>query len=256
MGHKRLAFKFTPEIVFSLYDWYANGETDEWVAKQLGLNFKTYMYRKDHHPGAKAAAKYGRRKYREAKSNRNEFDDIVFGRLPPELKETWKMMKKEAKEPTGFQPIQHMEMRNKQILWVHAWVKSNFSVQKACTFLQIPQRLVTLWREQPAFKKLMEGMVEVKKDFIEDSLLGLIRRQNPLATVFAAKTQLRDRGYGEKTEVVGRIEHKHEIQQFIDLTDLDLPVDVQMLVMDAIERKKKRDEAPKPLLLESPNAQH
>ena len=256
MGHKRIDFKFTPAIVFQMYDWYANGENDEYVAKQLGLKIKTYHYRKDHHPGAKAAIKYGRIKYRESKANRSEFDDIVFGRLPQELKATWMMMKREAKEPTGFQPVQKMEQRQKQILWVHAWVKSNFSVQKACTFLQIPQRVVTLWREQPSFKKLMEGMVEIKKDFIEDSLLGLIRRQNPLATVFAAKTQLRDRGYGEKTEVVGRIEHRHEVQQFIDLTDLDLPVDVQMVIMDAIERKKKRDDAPKTLLLEFPNAQH
>jgi len=249
-GNFKIDFKFTPELVFAMYDWYSNGEDDNFVAKQLGLKLKTYLYRKSNHPGAKAAAKYGRLRYSESRSNRNDFDSIVFGRLPAELKETWLMLKKEAKKPTGSTPIQTMSMRQKQILWIHAWVKSNFSVQKACTFLQIPQSTVTMWQSAPAFKKLMEGMMEIKKDFIEDSLLGLIRRQNPIATVFAAKTQLRDRGYGEKTEVVGKIEHKHEMQYNIDLTELDLPVDVQMIIMDAIERKKKKDEEPKPLLLE------
>jgi hypothetical protein len=250
---KRLPFKFTPKIVFMVYDLYKKGANDSEVANALNLNVHTFIKRRDKHPGASAAAKYGRRAYRIERNNRAEFDDIILGKLPEELRDTWNRMKKESKNPTGLQPVQHMEMRQKQILWVHAWIKFRFNSNKACCFLQIPPRTVQNWREQESFRKLCEGMMEVKKDFVEDSLLGLIQQRNPLATVFAAKTLLRDRGYGEKTEVVGKIEHSHEHAHHmnIDLTELDLPVDVQMIVMDAIERRKKKlDDAPAPLVIE------
>lgn len=250
---KKIPFKFTAKMVFFIYDLYKSGKTDQEVALMLGLNHATYIRRRDAHPGAANAAKYGRRAYKKEKEHRADFDDIVLGKLPHELRDIWAMLKKEAKKPTGLQPIQHMEMRQKQILWVHAWIKFRFNIQRACAFLQIPARTVQLWKEQASFKKLMEGMMEVKKDFVEDNLLGLIQQRNPLATVFAAKTLLRDRGYGEKTEVVGSIEHKHDHAHHlnIDLSSLDLPIDVQMIVMEAIERRKKlEDDGIKPLILE------
>jgi hypothetical protein len=83
-------------------------------------------------------------------------------------------------------------------------------------------------------------------------LIGLIKRQNPMATVFAAKTLLKDRGYGEKHEVVGTVNHTHTHQQLnINLSELDLPLDIQMIVMEAIEKRQKHaDRGPTPLILE------
>jgi hypothetical protein len=245
-------FKWKAKDLFLLYDLYAGGMTDNEVADTFSMPLSTFIKRRDDHPGAAAAVKYGRKKYKQERDKKEDFDDLVIGRLPPELKEIWNRIKKERSNPTGPQPIQHMEMRHKQVLWVHAWVKNRFNARKACEFLQLPYRVVQLWKEQPQFKKLMDGMMDVKKDFVEDSLMSLIHARNPLATVFAAKTLLRDRGYGEKTEVVGSVQHNHNHEHVlnIDLSQLDLPVNIMMQVMDAIEKKRKQDEAPKPLILE------
>lgn len=245
-------FKWSAKMIFDVYELYAKGSTDSEVAGILNMPLKTFQRRKENHPGVSSAAKYGRRKHKRDRDNKDQFDDMVIGKLPPDLKIIWDRIKEERRNPTGPQPIQHMEMRHKQVLWVHAWVKFRFNARKACEFLQLPYRTIQLWRSQAQFKKLMEGMMEIKKDFVEDALMGLIQRQNPLATVFAAKTILRDRGYGEKHEIVGNISHQHNHEHVmnIDLSQLDLPTNIMMLVMDAIEKKKKIDASPKPLILE------
>jgi len=44
---------------------------------------------------------------------------------------------------------------------------------------------------------------EYKKDFIESKLIKLINEGDTAATIFAAKTQLKDRGYIERQEITG-----------------------------------------------------
>lgn len=237
------SFKFEAKDVFTIYDLYARGETDSSVASMLGMPERTYVDRKMRNPAVKSAAKYGRRKYKEQKELRNEFEDMVIGRLPTDLQEVWKKIKHEAKHRGDVrQPTQHMNMRAKQVLYLHAWVKSSFSSTKAAKFLGIPYATILRWKEDKDFEKLRGAMLELRKDFIEDGLMRLVRVGNHAATIFAAKSLLKDRGYGDETKVVGKIEHQHDhtVHAQIDLTELDLPVDVQMMVMEAIEKRHKK----------------
>ena len=61
-----------------------------------------------------------------------------------------------------------------------------------------------LWMEEDAeYKAAVADLKEYKKDFIESKLIKLINEGDTAATIFAAKTQLKDRGYIERTELTG-----------------------------------------------------
>ena len=55
----------------------------------------------------------------------------------------------------------------------------------------------------PEYKAAVADLKEYKKDFIESKLIKLINDGDTAATIFAAKTQLKDRGYIERTELTG-----------------------------------------------------
>lgn len=60
------------------------------------------------------------------------------------------------------------------------------------------------WLEDdPEYKQSVVDLKEYKKDFIESKLIKLINEGDTAATIFAAKTQLKDRGYVERTELTG-----------------------------------------------------
>jgi hypothetical protein len=246
---RRVPFKITPKMMFAIYEMYAKGETEVRIASFVNVSYPKFLRMRKEVAKLRWAEKYGKQQYKASSDTRSEFDNLILGRLPEDLHDIWKRIKREAKKGgvRTTQPLQHMEKRQCQILFVHAWIKCNFSISKACSLTGIPQRTVTLWKTSVEFQKLMEGIQEIKKDLVEDSLLRLIRIGNPLATTFAAKTLLRDRGYGEKTEVVGKVEHSHQHQHAIqfDITTLGLPVDIQMMVLDAMEKKKIADAAGK-----------
>ena len=53
-------------------------------------------------------------------------------------------------------------------------------------------------RDDPEYKRQVEDVIEMKKDFAESKLLSLVRQENPAAVIFFCKTQLKDRGYIEQ----------------------------------------------------------
>ena len=57
--------------------------------------------------------------------------------------------------------------------------------------------------DDPGYKAAVADLKEYKKDFIESKLIKLINDGDTAATIFAAKTQLKDRGYVERTELTG-----------------------------------------------------
>lgn len=61
-----------------------------------------------------------------------------------------------------------------------------------------------LWMQSDEdYKQAVADLKEYKKDFIESKLIKLINEGDTAATIFAAKTQLKDRGYIERTELTG-----------------------------------------------------
>ncbi len=98
-------------------------------------------------------------------------------------------------------------------------LKASFGVIKmACDQVGIERTTHNLWMSKdPKYREAVEELREVKKDFVENKLLKLIESGNPQATIYAAETLLKDRGYVKRTELTGadggEIEHKitHEV---------------------------------------------
>jgi hypothetical protein len=93
---------------------------------------------------------------------------------------------------------------------------------------------VKIWmRKDVVFRRLVEGIHEHKKDFFESSLINLVRQGDSAATVFANRTQNRDRGYSEKVTVDINTKTTHEHAITVD----DLSPEVLRAILDA-KRKK------------------
>lgn len=89
-------------------------------------------------------------------------------------------------------------------------------VTTAAKSINISRAVHYQWMENdPEYKAAILDLKEMKKDFIESKLLSLVADKDVAATIFSAKTQLKDRGYVERTEFGG------SIKQVIIVTDQD-----------------------------------
>ncbi|MBU2249692.1 MAG: hypothetical protein KKD77_23295 [Gammaproteobacteria bacterium] len=106
-------------------------------------------------------------------------------------------------------------MRKRQELFLHAYnTIGNFNAGEACRATGIPRERITKWRHGDVwFREKMETIEEEKKDLIESKLLQRVRRNDTAAIIFAAKTKLRDRGYGEHKTVDQKITHELSKEQ-------------------------------------------
>ena len=88
----------------------------------------------------------------------------------------------------------------KQEIFLAHFILNDFSVVKASKAAGITPRGYHMWRERDTedFNERLAAAVEHKKDLIEQHLIKLIKSGDTAATIFAAKCQLKDRGYIEK----------------------------------------------------------
>jgi phage antirepressor YoqD-like protein len=96
------------------------------------------------------------------------------------------------------------KLDNKKAEIVDYYVKALGNITDTCKLAGISRWTFYRWlKENEEFKKAIDNanVNEYKKDFIENALLSLVQKKNPAAVIFAAKTQLKDRGYIEKSEV-------------------------------------------------------
>ena len=86
-----------------------------------------------------------------------------------------------------------------------AALKANFGViARSAEAAGINRTTHYTWMDSdPDYKAAVIELKEYKKDFIESKLLKLINDGDVASTIFAAKTQLKDRGYIERTELTG-----------------------------------------------------
>ena len=90
----------------------------------------------------------------------------------------------------------------KQNEMIEAMIKHMGVVTTAAKSIGIPRSTYYDWMEtDPTFKQKILDLREIKKDFIESKLLKLVEDGDTAATIFSAKTLLKDRGYVERTEI-------------------------------------------------------
>jgi hypothetical protein len=88
-------------------------------------------------------------------------------------------------------------------LVLEVYAKEFGNIREVCRITQIPRSTFYLWtRNDPEFKQALvdANPRELYKDFIEAALVKKIKQGDTASIIFASKTQLKDRGYIERTE--------------------------------------------------------
>jgi len=111
-----------------------------------------------------------------------------------------------------------MVNKQKQNEMVEAMIKYMGVVTTAARSIDIPRSTYYDWMEtDPEFKQRILDLREIKKDFVESKLLKLVEDGDTAATIFSAKTLLKDRGYVERQEVTPVDSDGNSIQPIINI---------------------------------------
>lgn len=76
------------------------------------------------------------------------------------------------------------------------------------------------YNEDPDFKEKADDVKELQKDFAESLILKKMKEGDTTMIIFYAKTQMKDRGYVERKELVGRDGEPLAGKQEVDLSKL------------------------------------
>lgn len=75
-------------------------------------------------------------------------------------------------------------------------------IKQAADQVGVTRQVHYKWlKEDPEYAERILELKEMKKDFVESKLMRLIQDGDTAATIFAAKTLLKDRGYVERQEI-------------------------------------------------------
>ncbi len=134
-----------------------------------------------------------------------------------------------------------MTKRQKQYLYVHALIVNHFNATVASSITGVSRDRASQWCREPKFREMVLHIQEMKKDFVEGSLMGLVAQGDSAAVIFANKTLNSDRGYNpsKKLEVTGSIEHSHSVSW--DTVLEMLPIATRKEVLKAIARAENGD---------------
>jgi hypothetical protein len=238
-------YKFMPEMTFLVYDMVKQGQTREAISNRLGIPLHVYKVWMKNNPAIAMAVAQGKVRLEEMNRGHEALDEYILGRLPPHLKPFWDECQSCYRNGDPIpMSVTTLEVNERQILFLTAWMRFKFSTAKALRFTGLKRDTVNNWMTSPRFKKMMAELQEAKRDFYEDALIGCVLRGETPAIIFANKTINKDRGYGESKDVTvkGEIAHNHEHTHLIDLDALNLPIEVQAAIAEAMEKRKKFDE--------------
>lgn len=94
-------------------------------------------------------------------------------------------------------------------------------VRPACRLTGVsPSTFYRWYNEDPDFRDKVDDVKELQKDFAEALILKKIEDGDTSMLIFYAKTQMKDRGYTERKEIVGKDGESLVPKQKIDLDKL------------------------------------
>jgi hypothetical protein len=185
----------------------------------LGVSRHTLKAWRKEYPALDQAIEDGRKhKERSAMNGNGAMETITkYARshMPAEVRKLWDKINAFWEEEDPEKRVDLLlEGQSKQIrqhLFLHALVMCNFNKHAAARKMNLSYPVVHAWCRDEKFQQLVGSIIEMKKDFVEGHLLGLIAQGDSPATIFAAKTLLRDRGYDPKMTIEhkGTVTHGH-----------------------------------------------
>lgn len=233
------------EFFVKAYRLAQDGLKDTEIARALGIppaNWRLWLSKKKALREGLAKAREG---LQEAGEGYADFKSFVYEKLPRRARELWDEL--DAADALPNQDGTKKRRRNKvlkliesgpvawqQSLFLHALVKCNFIVTRACLKIGVPINTAHEWMaSSPPFKKLVDGIILLKKDFFESALIDLVRAGDSAATIFANRTLNKDRGYAQDApvQVEQTVVHKHQVSLE------ELPTEAKRAILDAMRKK-------------------
>lgn len=215
------------EAVWRAYAAALSGCVGDKIPLALGVSKDHFKRLQEEEPEIGKAIEAAQLLRKTGESSLNMVDDA-------ELRELWDTVTGEnadAKQRALMALAEDGEVM-KQRLLLYALDTSMFDIQKAMRSLNISKRMYERWTKDPMFMELVEEIEFRKKNFVEAKLMQKINQGSEKATIFAAQTLLKDRGFGLGIEVTGQINH---VVGVVDLMSLDLAPEVRMAIIEAVQ---------------------
>lgn len=245
-----LGNKWNDSLLVTVYKLTAKGYGKRRVSEELGIPLTTLRFWFENKPAFKEAVQQGRADYaasqatkkEEAESPPEPFFEYCYRLLPRDVIPIWDELvelAKDAKTPRervravlATQPD-----RIQQHLWVHAMVVCNFNKAEASRLIGCPVDCFKAWMADPRFVKLMDTLVELKKDWVEGKLMHLVDKGDTQAVIFTSRTLNRDRGYDPKITVehTGKVLHGH-----VDMDSLPIDVETKRKLLAAYRQQQSQ----------------
>lgn len=240
-----VADKFEDTMYVTAFELARDGLSDAQIAKTLGVTGPTLTAWVRKRPALGEAISRGR--WRRDPGDEYTFHEYIYQHLDPHLQELWDEINACQDLDSPRERVEALlrghGIKARQHLFLHALVTSAFNVSKSLRLLCIPRKTYEHWvASDPDFQDLVNEINWHKDNFFEQAFMGRVAAGDTAAVIHAAKTKLRHRGYNEKheVEITGSISHTHTV----DITALDLPVEVRRVVLDALRSHKTAQGVP------------
>lgn len=233
---KRRYQKWKSEHCVRMYQFALEGYSDQQIAAALGITIRQMATWKAKYSGVRYALDEAR-KIVDKKTKAGNFEEYVFGMLPPKLQKLWRKIDK-AKDLEGKQFYTKEKSKAvMQHLFLYAMSRTLFDPTRACKKVGIPWGTYRAWCKDPDFTTMIEQLMEHKKNFCESALMGIVAEGDANAIIFANKSLNKDRGYDDKKMVSmslnGKIEHDHAHRK---IDDLKLPMETRKRILQSLRR--------------------
>jgi transposase len=235
---KRKPVRWRNSFYVKAYMMALEGMRDGKIAAALGVSRVTFLKWKKADKSLRWALRQARKKL--GKSRTATFSDYVTNRLPEHLRPIWNQLEATDTLTNPEKRVEallagHGEDVRKQ-LFVHAFVSSNFNKAEACRRANVSYKTINRWMQDEEFVQLCDQLFEMKRDFVEGCLMGLVGSGDTAATIFAAKALLGERGYNPKQVVEHTGQVKHSLVKFEDL-----PLDLRKQILEWSEKNGHDD---------------
>jgi hypothetical protein len=224
-----------------IYEQAKQGFTRKEIAISLGVDEMTMKRHIKKNKLLRKCFEKGQKIFQQVEGDSIKYQDYLFNDLPPSLKKIWNEITALEKAENGVEAVEALLLKQgkrvRQNLFLHAWINSNFNVNRALHKVNLNKMVFNLWCKEPDFLQLVEEIKWRRDNNTEFALDKAIKRGDVSAIIYGNKTRNRDRGYNTdkniNVQISGHINH-----QVVKVDDLNLPLDVRLNLLDALRSRR------------------
>ncbi len=236
--------KWQEDNIFKGYELARQGLPLDGIAAGLGVITRTVDNWIAKYPAFANALRQGKAAALK-QTQGGSFQEYVYDRLSENVRDLWDEIMAIDKAPNAGELLRTLMagvgLRPRQNLFINALIYSRFNASQALRLVGLTYATLVAWTQDPEFMALMNEIQWHKKNFFEGALLDLVAAREPAAVLFVARTQLKDRGYGDKQsiEVSGSVQHSHDhTHAVVSLSDLKIPLEQRKRMLEEHRAKK------------------